>query len=106
MRAGLLTERISLFEYKKVTSDSGFETKEWVKLRDIKAYRKKISATVGDGVNANEEFISNTIVFQVRAYSIINDNLRIEYNGVTYKIILLEKNPDKSYLMTCSKNNL
>lgn len=106
MRAGLLTERISLYEYQKKESDSGFETKEWVKLRDIKAYRKKLRALVGDGVNANEEFISNTIVFQIRAYSFINENLRVEYNGVTYKIILLEKNPDNSYLMTCSKNNL
>jgi SPP1 family predicted phage head-tail adaptor len=105
MRAGLLTERLSLFEHKKIESESGFGTKEWVKLCDIKAYRKKLKAITGDGVDANEEFISNTIVFQVRAYSIINENLRVEYNGVPYKIILLEKNPDNSYLMTCSKNN-
>lgn len=105
MRAGLLTERISLYTEEPVINETGEKYKEWVKLRDIKAYRKKLRATVGDGVNANEEFISNTIVFQVRAYSFINENLRVEYNNTPYKIILLERNPDNSYYMTCSKIN-
>lgn len=107
MRAGLLTERISLFERQKITSDSGFETTEWVKKTDIHARRIKLKAVVGDGVNANEEFIGNTIIFQVRAYSFIKDEMRIEYQNTMFKIILLDKQrSDNTYLITCSKKNL
>jgi len=105
MRAALLTETIHIYKSQKKTSDSGAVTKEYVETHKIKANRKKLSASVGDGVNANEEFIGNTLVFQTRKYSFLNEDMRIKYGNHFYKIILIDKQGDNSYLITCSKVN-
>lgn len=105
MRAGLLTETIHILELQKTTSETGAEKREYVETHKIKADRRKLSASVGDGVNASEEFISNTLVFQVRKYSFLNENIRIKYGIHFYKVILLDPQSDNSYLMTCSKVN-
>lgn len=105
MRAGLLTETIHILELKKTISESGAEKREYVETHKIKANRKKLSALVGDGVNANEEFISNTLVFRVRKYSFLNENIRIKYGNHMYKVILIDPQSDNSYLITCSKVN-
>lgn len=105
MRAGLLNETISIHELRKTTSESGAVTKEYVETHKIKVYRKKLSASVGNGVNASEEFISNTLVFQVRKYRFLNENARIKYGINFYKIILLDLQADNTYLITCSKVN-
>ena len=105
MRAGLLKETISILEMQTTTSETGAVKKEFVQTHNIKAFRKKLSASVGSGVNASEEFISNTLVFQVRRYSFINDAIRIKYNNNTYKVILLDRQNDGTYHITCSKIN-
>lgn len=104
MRAGLLTETIQILELKKTTSETGAVKREYVSTRKIKACRKKLTASVGNGMNANEEFVSNTLVFQVRKYSFLNENVRIKYMANVYKVILLDPQ-DNTYLMTCSKIN-
>lgn len=105
MRAGLLTETIHICDLIRTISPSGAEKKEYVPTHTIKAYRKKLSASVGNGVNASEEFIANTLVFQVRKYSFLNENARIKYGENLYKIILLDPQIDNTYLITCSKVN-
>lgn len=105
MRAGLLTETIHILELKKTISESGAEKREYVETHKIKANRKKLSASIGDGVNANEEFISNTLIFQARKYSFLNENIRIKYGIHFYKVILLDPQSDNSYLLTCIKVN-
>lgn len=105
MRAGLLRETIHIYELQKATSASGAEKREYVETHKIKAYRKKLSASVGTGVNASEEFIANTLVFQVRKYSFLNENIRIKYGSNFYKVILLDLQSDNTYLLTCSKVN-
>ena len=105
MRAGLLRETIHIYELQKATSTSGAEKREYVETHKIKAYRKKLSASVGDGINASEEFIANTLVFQIRKYSFLNENIRIKYGSSFYKVILLDLQSDNTYLLTCSKVN-
>ena len=105
MRAGLLTETIHIFELQKTTSETGAEKREYVETHKIRAARKKLSASVGNGINADEEFISNTLVFQVRKYSFLNENIRIKYRNTFYKVILLDIQSDNTYLITCSKIN-
>lgn len=105
MRAGLLKETISIHELRKTTSDSGAKNTEFVETHKIKAYRKKLSASVGNGVNASEEFISNTLVFQVRKYKFLNESVRIKYGINFYRIISLDLQADNTYLITCSKIN-
>lgn len=105
MRAGLLTDTIHILEEQKTTSETGAQKKEYVETHKIKAYRKKLSASVGSGINANEEFIANTLVFQVRKYSFLNENIRIKFGKNTYSIISLDLQRDNTYLITCSKVN-
>jgi head-tail adaptor len=105
MRAGLLTEIIHILELQKTTSETGAEKREYVETQKIKADRKKLSASVGDGVYASEEFFYNTLVFHVRKYSFLNENIHIKYGIHFYKVILLDPQSDNSYLMTCSKIN-
>lgn len=105
MRAGLLNETIGIHELRKTTSLSGAKNTEYVETHKIKAYRKKLSASVGNGINASEEFISNTLVFQVRKYRFINENIHIKYGINFYKVISIDLQSDNSYLITCSKIN-
>lgn len=105
MRSGLLTETIAIHQEQTTKSASGAVRKEYVETHRIKAYRKKLSAAVGSGVNASEEFIANTLVFQVWRYSFLNDRVRIKYGGHMYKIIMLDRQLDNSYLITCTKVN-
>lgn len=105
MRAGLLRELIVFEEEAREETPFGSSRKIYRKVLTCKAYRKKLSAVLGKEVNASEEFIENTIVFQVRYYPIITDKLRIIYNGNTYTIKLLDLQPDHTYLITCTKNN-
>jgi SPP1 family predicted phage head-tail adaptor len=105
MRAGLLTETIRIYELLKYTDETGEEIKEYNETHKIKAHRKKLSASVGNGINANEEFIANTLVFQTRKYSFLNENMRIKYKDNFYNVILLDPQIDNTYLITCSKVN-
>lgn len=105
MRAGLLTETIDIYDLQTTISATGAVTKEYVKTYTIKAHRKKLSASVGNGINASEEFIGNSLVLQVRNYPFINENIRIKYGGNFFKVILLDLQNDNTYLITCSKNN-
>ena len=106
MRAGLLNDTvIHVLELQKTTNETGGVEKKYVEAHTIGAHIKKLSASVGDGVNASEEFISNTLVFQVRKYSFLNEDTRIKYRDKFYDVILLDPQRDRSYLMTCSKVN-
>lgn len=105
MRAGSLNETVSFYREETVKNETGEQCKDWIKFHEIKACKRSIKAVIGDGVSANEEFIGNTIVLQVRAYSFIKNNMRIEYQNIMYDIVLLDKRiQDNSYLITCKKN--
>lgn len=105
LRAGLLRETIHIYELKKTTSETGSQTEKYVKTHTIKAASKKLTASMGNGVNANEVFIANTLVFQVRKYSFLNEDVRIKYGSRFYKIILIDPQLDNSLLITLSKIN-
>ena len=105
MRAGLLRETIHIYQLKKSRTDSGAQKKEYVETHKIKASRKKLSASVGKGINASEEFISNTLIFQTRKYSFINEDILIKYQNQMYEVKLLDLQLDNTYLITCHKKN-
>lgn len=103
MRAGLLRETLIFKELKEVRSSSGFVKEEYVPILTCKTYKKKLSSVIGDGVNAMEKFIGNTIVFQVRYYPVIKEDQRVEYQGKNYSITLLDRQRDNTYLITLTK---
>lgn len=105
MQAGLLRERVVFEEARKVKTESGFPESKYFPILATKAYKKKLSAVGGDGINAFESFIGNTVILQVRWNPVINENLRIDYQGRKYKIKLLDKQTDNTYIITCSKED-
>lgn len=105
LRAGLLNARISILVQHKIQSPSGEVRDEYVEEHKIRAYRRKLTAAVGSGVNASEEFISNTLIFQTRQYSFLQDTIRILYEERQYKVVLIDSQRDNTYLITCSKIN-
>lgn len=108
MRAGLLREILVFEELKAVTSPSGAVSKCYVKVYTCKGYKKKLSfIRDADGMNAREEFIENTLVFQVRYHPVINEKQRVLYQGQYYSITLLDwQRFDNTYLVTLSKMNM
>ncbi|MEG1685858.1 MAG: phage head closure protein [Bacteroides sp.] len=105
MRAGLLRDRIYFKELREIRSPTGFVKKEYYNIFSCKAYRKKLSTVLGNGIDAMEEFIGNTIVFQIRYYPIIKNNQRVEYQGNEYDISLLDRQIDNTYIITLTKIN-
>lgn len=105
MRAGQLTDRIHILELQSTTNETGAVEKKYVETHSIKANRRKLSASVGKGINASEEFIANTLVLQVRKYSFLNEDMHIRYHNKIYKVILLDVQADNSVILTCSKVN-
>ncbi|MFV0587380.1 phage head closure protein [Bacteroides reticulotermitis] len=107
MRAGLLKEWITFYGLKESRTPSGAVEKKYDEaVLKVRCYRKKITAPVGNGLNAYEEFTANTLIFQVRFNPLISERQRISYQGRMYKIVLLDKqHEDNTYLITCSKIN-
>lgn len=106
MRAGMLREIIVLEEPKEVKTSSGFVRKEWKAVFTCKACKKKQAYQKSDDINAMEEFIEQTVVFQTYRYPQISETQRIRWNGKLYRITLLDPQmADNSYLITCTKIN-
>jgi predicted 2-oxoglutarate/Fe(II)-dependent dioxygenase YbiX len=99
MRASLLDKTIRILEERRTTSETGAQKKEYVEIHKIKAHKRKLAASVGDGVNASEVFIANTLVLQVRKYPFLNESMRMEFEGNTYEVILLDPQRDNTYLV-------
>ena len=105
MRAGLLRDKISFLELTEIRTESGFKKKEYTNVLTTRCSRRKLSAQYGDGLNANEEFIANTVVVQVRFNRLIKEKQRVDYNSKKWNIILIDKQADNSLMITLSKIN-
>lgn len=105
MRAGLLNEFAYFSPCVEVRSPSGALKRTYEEGFRLRCHRRKLSAVYGDGLNASEEFIENRVVLQVRYDSRIDERGRITYGGKAYRIVLLDKQRDNTYLITCAKDN-
>lgn len=105
MRAGLLRELLVFKSPVETQSPTGAIKKEYKEIFQCRASRKQMSLIADrDGVNAMEQFIGHTLVFQVRNYPVIKENLRVTYNGNEYNLKMV--NPqmyDNSLLLTLEK---
>lgn len=106
MKAGLLREKIVVEEAVTEVSPSGATHKVWQTAFSTRCRRQRITAIVGDGMDAYEEFIQNTVILQVRDNKRFKDTQRIVYKGQRFRITLI--NPqieDKTLYITLSKIN-
>lgn len=105
MRAGLLRETLVFKSPVETQSPTGAVKKEYKEVFRCRACRKKMSLIADrDGVSAMEQFIGHTLVFQVRNYPVIKENLHVVYNGNEYNLKMV--NPqinDNSLLLTLEK---
>lgn len=102
----MLREIIVFEKPEKKKTPSGFINSEWKPFFTCKACKKKQTAPRSDDINAMEEFIEKTVVFQTYRYPLIDETLRIRWNGKLYRINLIDPEPtDNSYMITCTKIN-
>jgi head-tail adaptor len=92
MRAGLLTEPITIYEKIITTNDFGEETEEWVVKYTTRA---RLVNDGGDRTIINGEiFYSNAKTFQVRTYVPVDEYDEIKWDNKLYRILSIQ--PDKS----------
>lgn len=106
MRAGLLRDIAIFKEPRKIVSDTGAVNTEYVPILRARAYKRRFSnITDKDKVDAKEVFYGHFGVIQVRFNPLIRENQIVEFRGVEYKIILLDKQQDNTYLVNINKLN-
>lgn len=94
MRAGLLTEVITVEEPIIITDDFGAEKEKWVTF--IKDTRAKVTYNSGNRANENGDiFYSYEVLFTVRIYHQINEYMRIIWKNRKYRILSIEHNKEQ-----------
>lgn len=106
MRAGLLRDVAIFKEPVKVQTDTGSVRTEYRVVLKCRAYKKRFSnVTDKDKVEALKEFYGHFGIIQVRYHPAIKENQILEFRGVEYKIILLDKQYDNTYLVNVNRLN-
>lgn len=106
MRAGLLRDIVIFKEPIEVRTDTGGVRTEYRQVLKCRAYKKRFSnGTDKDKVDALKEFFGHFGVIQVRYHPLIKEDQILEFRGVDYKIILLDKQYDNTYLINVNKIN-
>lgn len=105
MRAGSLREILVFKAPVETKSPTGAVKKDYQEVYRCRACRRKMTLIADrDGVSAMEQFIGHTLVFQVRNYFVIKENLHVVYNGNEYLLKMV--NPqlsDNTLLLTLEK---
>ena len=107
MRAGAMRETLIFSQHTQTQSTTGSVIKSWIDVYSCRGMIKKSSPVFDkDGVEAKEEYQGINLIFIVRMANVINDNLRIKYNGYKYEILLIEPNySDKTLLIQARRIN-
>lgn len=104
MRAGLLKEKLTFLDAVTTITPSGAPVKQWNPVYSCRAYKRRTTTSIGDGINAKEVFVNYNLVFQVRYNPLISDSQRVEYRGRTYKIVPpLDYRQDNTYIITLNR---
>lgn len=106
MRAGLLRDLITFYEPREERTETGGVRTVYDQVMKCRANKRKFSnVTDKDRVDAYEQFNGHFGVFQVRYDPRIKENQVIDFRGVRYKIILLDKQYDNTYLINVNRLN-
>ena len=91
MRAGLLTEVISVEKPVTITNEFGANSIKWETF--IGKTKAQVTYSSGNRLNENNEIIfAYEVVFTVRIYHQINERMRIIWKNKKYRILSLEEN--------------
>lgn len=85
MRAGLLTETVSIYSQSIVQNEFGQTSKSWVKVYDTRA---RVIQDKGIRTTQNYEILHEyDVAFVVRSYVPVSDTDAIEWKNKKYRII-------------------
>lgn len=103
---GLFRHIVTFKRLQDVQTPTGAVEKKPVVVASKHAKKKRFSnVTDKDKVEAGKDFYGHFGIFEVRADSRIKDCEILEYDGVEYKIILIDKTDDNTYLINVNKIN-
>lgn len=90
MKAGILTERIELFQPVVKTTEFGNKKTEWERVCSTRAAVDYVSGT--RVIEAEEMFYPQSRTFLVRHYVPVQEPMRIRYNCQDYQITSISRN--------------
>lgn len=97
MMAGLLRDKIEVQQPTVVRSNSGANSVIWKKVIETRA---KVRYKSGNRAYQNSELVfAYTVDFTVRHYHNINEQMRIVYQGKKYRILAIEKDIVKQWMV-------
>ena len=88
MRAGLLREKVSFYGEVRVQNSAGELVKTSQLLLSTLCYRIKKQG--GLLIDASEEFITSTVIIQIRKRAVIKEGMLFRYQGKDYRIMNLD----------------
>lgn len=89
MRAGLLTEPITIKEPIIIKDEFGGNAIDW---KDVISTRAKVTYNSGSRQNQNNEIVNTyTVTFTIRLYHRIDEPMRILWNGNKYRILSINR---------------
>lgn len=107
MNAGLLTERIALYQCKRFQTPSGYEEEQEALLYRCRAYVRKHSYQQDrDRLTAGEVFDPQTLSMQVREDKRLEQAQELEYKGRRYIILMAQSWSGRTVLLTCKLKDL
>lgn len=96
MRAGLLTEVVTVEQPIIVTDDFGANQIVWKPM--IINTRAKVSYSSGNRANENNEIVfAYEVLFTMRIYHQINERMRIIWKNRKYRILSIERNKEQQH---------
>ncbi len=97
MRAGILTDKITVQAPTTIQNKYGANTTEWKEYINTRA---EITYNSGNRQTENNEIVFNyTVLFKVRRYHDIKEQMRIIWNGNKYRIISINKDIKKQFIL-------
>lgn len=98
MRAGLLKEVIKVEQPKVLTDDYGAEKTSWIPF--INKTRARVTYSTGNRANENNEVVFNyEVIFTMRIYHQIKEQMRIIWKNRKYRILSIEENTEQQQLL-------
>ena len=96
MRAGLLTDKLEIWQPSSVTDDFGAENTTWEYLTTIKA---SVTYQSGDKITDNDEILTTySLTADIRKYHALNETMRVVFNGRKFIISAIIPDKDKKTL--------
>lgn len=103
MRAGLLREKVSFYAETRVQNSAGELVKTSQMVLATLCYRMKKQG--GLLLNASEEFITSTVIIQIRKRAVIKEGMLFRYQNKDYRIENIDEISDQTQIITGKKVN-